>query len=174
MLVLVSHPLNKVSRVLSACDHCGLVEEGINLFHTMKHEYAINTGIEHYFYMVDLFARAGCFGEAIYLIEEMPFQDDANMWLLVLRGCISYGNKIIGKMATEKIIQLDLENSCAHIQLSNIIATSVDWEGSTKVRELMRDKKCSENYWLQLGRLLNEKLFSSGKRLMKAMRITLQ
>ncbi|CAI8600350.1 unnamed protein product [Vicia faba] len=44
--------------VLSACDHCGLVEEGRNLFHTMKHEYAINPGIEHYSCMVDLFARA--------------------------------------------------------------------------------------------------------------------
>ncbi|KAL5082640.1 hypothetical protein RYX36_011061 [Vicia faba] len=134
--------------VLSACDHSDLVEEGRNLFHTMKHEYTINTWIEHYSCMVDLFARDGCFGEATYLIEEMPFQADANMWLSVLRGCISYGNKTIGKMAAKKIIQLDPENSCAYIQLSNILATSEDWEGSAKVRELMRHKKCLENYWL--------------------------
>ncbi|KAL5073639.1 hypothetical protein RYX36_012623 [Vicia faba] len=101
----------------------------------MKHEYAINPGIEHYSCMVDLFARAGCFGETMYLIEEMPFQADANMWLSVLRGCISYGNKTIGKMAAEKIIQLDPENSCAYIQLSNILATFEDWEGSTKALE---------------------------------------
>ncbi|KAL5082639.1 hypothetical protein RYX36_011060 [Vicia faba] len=126
--------------VISACDHCGLVEEGRNLFHTVKHEYAINTWIEHYSCMVELFARAGCFGEATYLIEEMPFQADANMWLSVLRGCISYGNKTIGKMAVEKIIPIDPKNSCAYIQLSNILATSEDWEGSAKVRELMLDK----------------------------------
>ncbi|CAK8567469.1 unnamed protein product [Lathyrus sativus] len=126
--------------VLSACDHCGLVEEGRNLFHTMKHVYNINPGIEHYSCMVDLFARAGCFGEAMYLIEEMPFQADANMWLSVLRGCISYGNRTIGKMAAEQIIHLDPENPGSYIQLSNILATSEDWEGSAKVRELMRDK----------------------------------
>ncbi|XP_061373359.1 putative pentatricopeptide repeat-containing protein At1g77010, mitochondrial [Gastrolobium bilobum] len=126
--------------VLSACDHSGLVEEGRNLFHTMRHNYSISPRIEHYSCMVDLFARAGCFGEAMNLIEEMPLQADANMWLSVLRGCIAHGNKAIGKMAAEQIIQLEPENPGAYIQLSNILATSEDWEGSAYVRELMRDK----------------------------------
>ncbi|KAK7282664.1 hypothetical protein RIF29_11618 [Crotalaria pallida] len=126
--------------VLSACDHCGLVEEGRNLFHIMKHEFNINPRIEHYSCMVDLFARAGCFEEAIDLIEAMPFQADANMWLSVLRGCVAHGNKTLGKMAAEQIIQLDPENTSAYIQLSNILATSDDWEGSAQVRELMRYK----------------------------------
>jgi len=126
--------------VLSACDHCGLVEEGRNLFHTMKHDYNISPGIEHYSCMVDLFARAGCFEEAMDLMEEMPFQADANMWLSVLRGCIAHGNKIIGKTAAEQIIRLDPEHAGAYIQLSNILASSGDWEGSALVRELMRDK----------------------------------
>ncbi|XP_057722442.1 putative pentatricopeptide repeat-containing protein At1g77010, mitochondrial [Arachis stenosperma] len=125
--------------VLSACDHSGLVEEGRNLFHAMKHNYNISPGIEHYSCMVDLFARAGCFAEAMDIIEEIPFQADANMWLSVLRGCISHGNKNLGKKAAERIIQLDPENSSAYIQLSNILATSEDWEGSAQVRELMRE-----------------------------------
>ncbi|RYR05938.1 hypothetical protein Ahy_B06g085760 isoform A [Arachis hypogaea] len=125
--------------VLSACDHCGLVEEGRNLFHAMKHNYNISPGIEHYSCMVDLFARAGCFAEAMDIIEEIPFQADANMWLSVLRGCISHGNKNLGKKAAERIIQFDPENSSAYIQLSNILATSEDWEGSGQVRELMRE-----------------------------------
>ncbi|XP_027360915.1 putative pentatricopeptide repeat-containing protein At1g77010, mitochondrial isoform X1 [Abrus precatorius] len=126
--------------VLSACDHSGLVEEGRNLFQNMKHNYNITLGIEHYSCMVDLFARAGCFEEAMNLIEEMPFQADANMWLSVLRGCIAHGNKSIGKMAAEKIIQLDPENPGAYIQLSNILASTEDWEESAQVRELMRGK----------------------------------
>ncbi|CAJ1974340.1 unnamed protein product [Sphenostylis stenocarpa] len=126
--------------VLSACDHSGLVEEGRYLFHIMKHHYCINPGIEHYSCMVDLFARAGCLEEAMDLMEDMPFQADANMWLSVLRGCIAHGNKIIGKMAAEQIIYLDPQNAGAYIQLSNILASSGDWEGSALVRELMRDK----------------------------------
>ncbi|KAK7410648.1 hypothetical protein VNO78_01600 [Psophocarpus tetragonolobus] len=126
--------------VLSACDHSGLVEEGRKFFHIMKHSYKINPGIEHYACMVDLFARAGSFEEAMDLIEEMPFKADANMWLSVLRGCISHGNKTIGKIAAEQTIKLDPENAGAYIQLSNILASSGDWEGSALVRELMRDK----------------------------------
>ncbi|TKY74195.1 putative pentatricopeptide repeat-containing protein mitochondrial [Spatholobus suberectus] len=125
--------------VLSACDHSGLVEEGRNLFHTMKHTYNISPRIEHYSCMVDLFARSGCFEEAMDLIEEMPFQADANVWLSVLRGCIAHGNKTIGKMAAEQVIRLDPENAGAYIQLSNILASSGDWEGSALVREMMRD-----------------------------------
>ncbi|KAL2338494.1 hypothetical protein Fmac_012940 [Flemingia macrophylla] len=127
--------------VLSACDHNGLVEIGRNLFRIMKHTYNMNPGIEHYSCMVDIFARAGCFEEALDLIEEMPFEADANMWLSVLRGCIAHGNKTIGKMAAEQIIQLDPENAGAYIQLSNILASSGDWEGSALVRELMRDNQ---------------------------------
>ncbi|XP_019416162.1 PREDICTED: putative pentatricopeptide repeat-containing protein At1g77010, mitochondrial [Lupinus angustifolius] len=126
--------------VLSACDHSGLVEEGRNLFHIMQHTYNINPGIEHYSCMVDLLARAGCFGEAMDLMEVVPFEVDENMWLSVLRGCIAHGNKILGKMAAEQIIRLDPENPSAYIQLSNILATSDDWEGSAQVRELMRGK----------------------------------
>jgi len=40
----------------------------------MKHNYYIDPGIEHYSCMVDPFALAGCFEEAMDLMEEMPFQ----------------------------------------------------------------------------------------------------
>ncbi|KAL0351555.1 UNVERIFIED_CONTAM: putative pentatricopeptide repeat-containing protein, mitochondrial [Sesamum calycinum] len=55
--------------VLSACDHCGLVEEGKNWFYLMKHDYHIDPGID-YSCMIDLFARAGCLQEAIDLIDD--------------------------------------------------------------------------------------------------------
>ncbi|KAK9270114.1 hypothetical protein L1049_025688 [Liquidambar formosana] len=131
--------------VLSACDHCGLVEEGRKWFHEMKWDYHIDPGIEHYSCMVDLFSRAGCLEEAMNLIEQMPFEADASMWSSVLRGCVAHGDETLGKKVAERIIELDPENSGAYVQLSSIFATSGDWERSAQVRKLMREKRIQKN-----------------------------
>lgn len=65
--------------VLSACDNCGLLEEGKNWFHRMKYGYHIDPEIEHYSCMIDLLARAGCLQEAINFIKEMPFHSNSDM-----------------------------------------------------------------------------------------------
>lgn len=131
--------------VLSACDHCGLVEEGQKWFYAMKHYYHVDPGIEHYSCMVDLFSRAGWLEEAMNLIEEMPFKADASMWSSVLRGCVTHGNKSIGRKVAERITDIDPENSGAYMQLSSIFATSKDWERSAQIRDLMRDKRIQKN-----------------------------
>lgn len=131
--------------VLSACDHCGLLEEGRKWFDSMKWDYHIDPGIEHYSCMVDLFARAGCLEEAMNLIGQMPFKADASLWSSVLRGCVAHGDKILGKKVAERIIELDPENSSAYVQLSSLFATSGEWETSAIVRRIMREKQIQKN-----------------------------
>ncbi|CAK7346872.1 unnamed protein product [Dovyalis caffra] len=131
--------------VLSACDHCGLVEEGRKWFNIMQYDYHIDPGIEHYSCMVDLFARAGCLEEAMNLIRRMPSEADASMWSSVLRGCVAYGDKDLGEKVAQQIIELDPENSGAYVQLSSIFATSGDWESSALVRKVMREKQVQKN-----------------------------
>lgn len=131
--------------VLSACDHCGLVEEGWKWFEAMKWHYHVDPGIEHYSCMIDLFSRAGSLEKAVNLIQHMPFEADASMWSSVLRGCAAHGDKALGKKVAEKIIELDPENSGAYIQLSTMFATSGEWERSALVRKLMRKKQVKKN-----------------------------
>ncbi|KAL8481895.1 hypothetical protein ACS0TY_028148 [Phlomoides rotata] len=131
--------------VLSACDHCGLVEEGTNWFHLMKHDYHIAPGIEHYSCMIDLFARAGCLQEAIQIINENPHQSDVHMWSSILRGCIEHGDSSLAKRVVEKIIELDPQNSGALVQLSGLMASSGNWKQSALVRQLMKDRKIQKN-----------------------------
>lgn len=131
--------------VLSACDHCGLVEEGRNWFNAMTHEYGIEPGIEHFSCMVDLFSRAGCLVEAMKLIDQMPFKCDESMWASVLRGCVAHGDKMLGKNIVKRLTELDPENSGAYVQLSGIFATSGEWESSAQVRKLMNDMKIRKN-----------------------------
>jgi pentatricopeptide repeat protein len=127
--------------VLSACDHCGLVEEGWRWFNIMQYDYHIDPGIEHYSCMVDLFARAGCLEEAMNLIKRMPFEADASMWSSVLRGCMAHGEKDLGEKVAQQIIELDPGNSGAYVQLSSIFATSGDWESSALVRKVMQERQ---------------------------------
>ncbi|MCD9560121.1 putative pentatricopeptide repeat-containing protein, mitochondrial [Datura stramonium] len=67
------------------------------------------------------------------------------MWLSILRGCVAHGNKILGELVGQHIIELDPENSGAFVQLSNILSTSKDWERSALVRRLMIEKKIHKN-----------------------------
>lgn len=131
--------------VLSACGHCGLVEEGRRWFSLMERHYKINPSIEHYACLIDLFSRAGCLEEAMALIDEMPFKADAGMLSSILRGCMADGNKTLGKKVTEAIMKLDRENSGAYVQLSNILASYGEWQGSADVRKAMRREGVQKN-----------------------------
>lgn len=127
--------------VLSACDHCGLVQEGRKWFDVMRWDYHIVPDIEHYSCMIDLFARAGYVEEAVNLIEQMPYEADVSMWSSILRGCVAYGEKNLGKKVAERMIEIDPENTGAYIQLSGMFAASGDWERSSSVRKVMKEKQ---------------------------------
>ncbi|KAF4388750.1 hypothetical protein G4B88_019027 [Cannabis sativa] len=131
--------------VLSACDHCGLIEEGRRWFNMMQQDYHIAPSIEHYACMIDLFSREGLFDEAMNTIEHMPFKADISMLSSILRGCLVTGNKTLGKKVAERIVELDPGNSGAYVQLSNIFASYGEWGGSAEVRKLMRHKGIQKN-----------------------------
>ncbi|CAH8356279.1 unnamed protein product [Eruca vesicaria subsp. sativa] len=131
--------------VLTACNYCGLVEEGRKLFEAMKLDSGFVPDREHFSCMVDLLSRAGYLEDAMDLVEEMPMEADASMWSSVLRGCVANGNKAMGKKVAEKILELEPENSVAYVQLSAIFATSGDWESSALVRKMMREKHVNKS-----------------------------
>ncbi|PNX70696.1 pentatricopeptide repeat-containing protein [Trifolium pratense] len=64
-----------MTSVLSACNHCGMVEEGRRCFKAME-RFGIVPQIEHYGCMIDLLGRAESLDEAENLIRAMPY--DAN------------------------------------------------------------------------------------------------
>ena len=59
--------------ILSACSHAGLVEEGIEIFNMISHEYQLKSNLEHYYgIMVDLLGQTGELDKAIDIINQMP------------------------------------------------------------------------------------------------------
>lgn len=126
--------------VLSACTHAGLVELGYHYFRSMKKDYQMNPGREHYGCMVDLLARSGRLIEAESIIEEMPFAPDDVVWSTLLMACKTHGDAECGRRVAQRILELTPSCAGTHITLSNILSATGMWRDAADVRKMMRAK----------------------------------
>jgi len=126
--------------VLAACSHAGLLNEGRYWYNTMKTEFGIEPGVEHYGCMVDLLGRAGCLDEAYDLIKEMKAKPDAALWGALLSACRIYKNVELAKISAEKLFELDATNSGYYVLLSNIYAEAGMWKDVERMRVLVKTR----------------------------------
>ncbi|XP_010942311.1 LOW QUALITY PROTEIN: pentatricopeptide repeat-containing protein At2g01510, mitochondrial-like [Elaeis guineensis] len=125
--------------LLSACSHAGLVEEGREVFDSMK-ELTMLPMAKHYACMVDLLGRAGLLDEAFDLIAEMPSEPNDAVWGALLGACRIHGNMKLGELAAKRLLCLEPEHTGYHVLMSNVYAASTRWHEVGKVREAMRDR----------------------------------
>ncbi|KAA8546636.1 hypothetical protein F0562_003133 [Nyssa sinensis] len=59
--------------VLTACNHAGFLDRGIEYFNKMRRDYGLVPKLDQYACLVDLYARNGHLRKAKELMEEMPF-----------------------------------------------------------------------------------------------------
>ncbi|XP_020574858.1 putative pentatricopeptide repeat-containing protein At1g77010, mitochondrial [Phalaenopsis equestris] len=131
--------------VLSACCHCGLVDEGLRWFYCMKDEFGLNPFIEHYSCIVGLLVRAGRVEEALDFINDMPFEADASMLTSLLGGCKVVGNDLLADKVAKRLIELSPSQSSSYVQISSIYAANGDWHKSQSVRSLMCERRIRKN-----------------------------
>lgn len=127
--------------VISACTHAGFVDEGKRYFDMMVTDHHITPTMEHYSCMVDLYSRAGMLAKAMDLINGMPFAAGATVWRTLLSACRVDLNIDLGKLAAEKLISLQPQDSAAYVLLSNIYAAAGNWQARAKVRKLMDERQ---------------------------------
>ncbi|XP_020238134.1 pentatricopeptide repeat-containing protein At2g27610 [Cajanus cajan] len=127
--------------VISACTHAGLVEKGQNYFDVMINDHHINPTMEHFSCMIDLYSRAGMLGKAMDIINGMPFPPAATVWRSVLAASRVHRDIELGKLAAEKIISLEPQDSAAYVLLSNMYAAAGNWQEKVDVRKLMDKRK---------------------------------
>ncbi|KAL0347187.1 UNVERIFIED_CONTAM: Pentatricopeptide repeat-containing protein [Sesamum calycinum] len=125
--------------VLHGCTHCGFVQEGREYFQSMKMDYGISPGPEHFSAMVDLYARAGELKEAYEVILELPFKPTTIFWRTLLNGCRIWGNTELGVCAAEQILKLEPYNSSACLMVISIFTQAGKWKEVAKMRAQMRD-----------------------------------
>ncbi|KAJ8760439.1 hypothetical protein K2173_015106 [Erythroxylum novogranatense] len=127
--------------VLSACSHGGLVNQGREVFKSMKNTYHMEPKLEHYGCFIDLLSRAGKLGEAEELIKELPDgENDAIVPIYgsLLSACRIYGNLEMGERLAKRLLMIKSGDSSIHTLLSNIYAFSDKWEEVTQVRRNMK------------------------------------
>ncbi|KAK6123234.1 hypothetical protein DH2020_043025 [Rehmannia glutinosa] len=125
--------------VLSACSHTGLVEEGYFHLNSMIRDYGIEPGQKHYACMVDLLGRAGKLEEAERFIVNMFIEPDTLVWETLLAACKVHGNREIGKLAAQKIMELQPNGAGAYVSVSNICAEAGEWENVLEIRSSMNE-----------------------------------
>lgn len=110
--------------VLTACSRVGAVERGMQIFESMRVKYGIEPGGEHYACVVDLLGRSGLLDRAYEFIKKMPIYPTISVWGALLGACRMHGKPELGRIAAEKLFELDPEDSGNHVVLSNTLASA--------------------------------------------------
>uniref|UniRef100_A0A0D9WEI8 Pentacotripeptide-repeat region of PRORP domain-containing protein n=1 Tax=Leersia perrieri TaxID=77586 RepID=A0A0D9WEI8_9ORYZ len=125
--------------VLTACARAGLVETGLDLFERLFTEYKVVPMMVHYGCVVDLLGRAGCFTEAIQIIERMPFLADASVWGALLGACKIHGNIELSAQIREKLIALGPQQPGRYVTVRNMYLEEGNWHAATRMGEVMQE-----------------------------------
>ncbi|KAG0476416.1 hypothetical protein HPP92_013257 [Vanilla planifolia] len=145
--------------ILTACTHAGLVDLGLQFFHSMKSEYSLMPKVEHCACIVDLFCRSGRLEDAYNFIRGLEIEPNVVIWGTLLSACRIYSNFELAKISVEKLLELEPDNSSNYILFSNMCADAGQWEEARRMRNLMRSKnvqKLAAYSWIELDNTLHK------------------
>jgi pentatricopeptide repeat protein len=140
--------------LLSACNHAGLVDEGLCYFESMHSVYSVSATAEHYACMADLLGRAGHLNKAENLISTMSCKPCVSVWRALLGACRIHGNTEMGEHIAKRVVELDPENTAGYVLLSNIYASAGKWDLVSNVQQqrLARGvKKQPGRTWIEVN-----------------------
>ncbi|KAB2097586.1 hypothetical protein ERO13_A01G170800v2 [Gossypium hirsutum] len=123
--------------LLSSCSISGMVNEGWEYFNSMKSDYGIDPGIEHFGCMLDLIGRTGNLDLAKLFIEEMPLVPTARIWGSLLAASRKANDIELAEVAAKHALSLEHDNTGCYILLSNMYAEAGRWQDVEKIKTLM-------------------------------------
>lgn len=131
--------------LISACKHSGFVDEGQNLFKSMREDYGIEPEMEHYVNIVDLLGRAGCLEDAYNFVKNMLIEADRSIWLCLLFACRAHGNVELGELAAFNLLKLEPSRGSNYSQLMNLYGEAELWDKAAELRISMKEKGLKKN-----------------------------
>ncbi|KAL9297130.1 hypothetical protein ACSQ67_023026 [Phaseolus vulgaris] len=129
--------------VLSACNHCGLVEEGRRWFKEME-RFGIVPEIEHYGCVIDLLGRAGCLDEAEKLIQAMPYDANGIILSSFLFACGYFNDVSRAERVLKEVVKMDEDVAGNYVILRNMYATEQRWRDVEDVKQMMKKRGTSK------------------------------
>ncbi|XP_024534928.1 pentatricopeptide repeat-containing protein At5g27110 [Selaginella moellendorffii] len=103
--------------VLFACNHAGFFRRGWDYFASMRGDYDLEAGADHYCCVVDLLGRAGRLADAEDLIVSMPFKPDEATWSALVGACNTHGD--VERAARISRAMEAEERAATHVSLCN-------------------------------------------------------
>lgn len=139
--------------LITSCSHSGMVEEGLNLFQSMRIDYGIEPGMEHYVSVVDLLGRAGHLDDAYRFIQSMPIEADRSIWLSMLVACRACRNMELGKLAADNLLKMEPARGSNYVPLLILYGEVGMWDRAANLRASMKDrglKKSPGFSWIEV------------------------
>ncbi|XP_047940925.1 pentatricopeptide repeat-containing protein At5g03800 [Salvia hispanica] len=128
--------------IISAYRHTksNLVEQCLEFFLSMKHNYNVEPNSEHYASLVGVYGFWGLLEAAEKIIKNMPFEPKTCVWKALLDSCRLHKKATIGRRAAQEILRLKPQDPSTYILQSNLYSVSGRWHCSDLVREEMKSK----------------------------------
>ncbi|KAL5981004.1 hypothetical protein ACLOJK_028924 [Asimina triloba] len=123
---------------LFACNHAGLVDEGLHLFDEMA-VWGVAPNIKHYGCIVDLLGRSGRLEEAYRVITSMPIPADVVLWQSLLGACKTYSKVELAERASQQLSMMGSKSDGDYVLMSNVYAAQQRWDDVGRVREAMKN-----------------------------------
>lgn len=152
--------------VLSACNHAGLVDVGVQYFYTMQKDYGVIAKEDHYTCVVDLLGRAGRLVEAVDLVKRMPYKPQPAIFGILLGACRIHKNLEVAEFAARNLLDCDPTSATGYVQLANVYAAMNKWDRVSMIRKSMKGNnviKVPGYSWIEVNNAVHE--FRSGDRL---------
>ncbi|XP_061375910.1 pentatricopeptide repeat-containing protein At2g44880 [Gastrolobium bilobum] len=145
MMIQEGFKPNEITMIgaLSACNHCGLVEEGRQCFKAME-KFGIVPQVEHYGCMVDLLGRAGCLDEAEKLIQTMPYNPNGIILSSFLFACGYFKDVSRAERVLKEAVKMEKECVGDYVMLRNLYATEQRWTDVEDVKQMMKKRESSK------------------------------
>ncbi|KAK7312826.1 hypothetical protein VNO77_36990 [Canavalia gladiata] len=121
--------------VLTACARAKFVREGLELFHSMLHDFQVVPVMKHYGCVVDLLGRAGYIQEAADIIINMPFEPDATVLGAFLGACRIHEAVELGEEIGKKVLKLHTQHCGLYMLLSSMNAEKERWDHAADLRK---------------------------------------
>ncbi|KAI5446261.1 hypothetical protein KIW84_014195 [Lathyrus oleraceus] len=132
--------------IFASLSHSGMVDEGLNLFHTMKAKHGFQPTSDHYACLVDLLGLSGRIEKAYKLIMTMSSNmNKVDTWSSLLGGCKIHQNLEISKIATKQLFVLEPSVASHHVlfwiehgdEVHKFVAGDISHPQSKELREYL-------------------------------------
>ncbi|CAM0880581.1 unnamed protein product [Alopecurus aequalis] len=145
-MVELKVPLDHVTFVglITACSHAGLVDEGSEILNAMETRYGVPLRREHYACGIDLYGRAGQLDKAKELIDSMPFEPDAMVWMTLLGACRIHGNMELASEVASHLLVAEPRQHSTYILLSSMYSGFEMWSDRAIVQRAMKNRGLSK------------------------------